>query len=81
MGSVRPYDPKPPLKGNLDITTYPLKLATVTVDKSQKGLKKYRVSVPNEVRARHLSDPIHGGDWRTLIMDFDSKFLIFNWEE
>ncbi|CAL1164981.1 unnamed protein product [Cladocopium goreaui] len=74
LGNVRPYDPVPPATESLDLQKYPLKLATVTKDDTKKGWAKYKIALGNEVRSRHMSDPIHGGMWRDLVLDFDKKF-------
>lgn len=75
MGDVRAYDPTPPQQEKVDLNNFPLKMAELKVDNSQKGMRKYRVSLSNEIRAAHLSDPAHAGDWRSLILDFDKKLL------
>jgi hypothetical protein len=76
LGNVRPYDPVPPATESLDLQKYPLKLATVTKDATKKGWAKYKIALGNEVRSRHMSDPIHGGMWRDLVLDFDKKLLV-----
>ncbi|CAK9029503.1 Uncharacterized protein SCF082_LOCUS18814 [Durusdinium trenchii] len=64
MGNdVRPYDPRPPPASSLDPASYPLKLASLQVDPKQKGVKKYRIELPNDIRAKHLEDPVNGGTW------------------
>lgn len=77
MGNdVRPYDPRPPPASSLDPASYPLKLASLQVDPKQKGVKKYRIELPNDIRAKHLEDPVNGGTWRNLVLDFDRKFPV-----
>lgn len=78
MGDVRGYDPTPPPAEKLDVNNFPLKLAKLQVDTSKKGLQKYRITLSNETRSAHLSDPINGGNWRNLILDFDRKFPSLN---
>lgn len=74
MGNdIRPYDPQPPPPKPVDINDFPLKLAQLSVDRSLKGLRKYKVELPNAVRASHIEDPVNGGAWRGLILDFDKK--------
>ena len=75
MGTVRAYDPKPPPAEKVDLNNFPLKLAELKVDNALKGLQKFRISLPNDVRSAHLSDPVHGGNWRDLVIDFDKKFF------
>lgn len=75
MGNVRAYDPCPPPQERVDLNNFPLKMAELKVDSSQKGIRKYRVMLSNEVRAAHLSDPAHSGNWRSLILDFDKQLL------
>ncbi|CAK9001480.1 Uncharacterized protein SCF082_LOCUS6940 [Durusdinium trenchii] len=74
MGNVRKYDPVPPPSESLNTSEFPLKLAKLTVNPALKGVKKYRIELANEVRARYLDHPVYGGDWRSLILDFDRKF-------
>lgn len=75
MGNVRKYDPVPPPSESLNTSEFPLKLAKLTVNPALKGVKKYRIELANEVRARYLDHPVYGGDWRSLILDFDRKCL------
>ena len=73
LQGARPYDPNPPAVAEVDIQKYPLKLAQITKDSTKKGWEAYKIVLPNEVRMLHLDDPIHGGDWRNLVLDFDRK--------
>ena len=75
LGQVRPYDPVAPPPDDTDITKYPLKLVTVVKDENKRGWARYKISINNELRARYMSDPLFGGQWRDLIMDFDKKLL------
>lgn len=75
LGQVRPYDPVPPASEDTDISKYPLKLATVERDENKRGWARYKISLSNELRARYMSDPLFGGQWRDLIADFDKKLL------
>ena len=81
LGNVRRYDPHPPAAMELDISKYPLKLATVAKDPAKRGWEAYKITLSNETRALHLDHPIHGGQWRELILDFDRKTIIgFFWQ-
>ena len=75
LGSVRRYDPVPPPPVQLDISKFPLKLATVTRDETKRGWGAYKISLSNDVRSLHLNNPVHGSQWRDLILDFDKKFF------
>ena len=82
MGDVRKFDPIPPATAPVNTSDFPLKLAKLTVDPSQKGVKKFRVELPNEVRSQYLDHPVHGATWRGLVLDFDKKLLgLYNWYE
>ena len=72
---MRKYDPKPPPTGPVDSNSFELKLAKLKVEGAGKGWAKYKVTLSNEIRALHLTNPIHADDWRALIQDFDAKFL------
>ncbi|CAK9109979.1 Uncharacterized protein SCF082_LOCUS51089 [Durusdinium trenchii] len=76
MGDVRAYDPSPPkdASGPLDISSFPLKLAQLSMDPKQKGIAKFKVELTNEVRMLHLDNVLYGPSWRSLIQDFDKKF-------
>lgn len=73
--SARPYDPVPPAAHTLDITKYPLKMATLSLDTTQSGWNQFKVQLSNEVRSKHLSDVVNAPKWRELILDFDKKSL------
>lgn len=75
MGNVRRYDPTPPPPADIDLDKFPLKLVTLETDASKKGWSRYKFSLSNEVRSRHLQDPIHSQQWKDLITDFDRKLL------
>ena len=75
MGQVRAYDPTPTQQGGVDLQNFPLKLAQVKLDSGKRGVEKYRVTLSNQVRSSHLSDPVNGPNWRDLVLDFDKKFL------
>lgn len=70
---IRKYDQTPPPLAEIALETVTLKLAEVTKDDSRKG--RFKVTLTNEVRSRHLSDVVHAADWKRLITDFDTKFL------
>lgn len=78
MGDVRAYDPSPPkdASGPLDISSFPLKLAQLSMDPKQKGIAKFKVELTNEVRMLHLDNVLYGPSWRSLIQDFDKKPLM-----
>ncbi|CAK9071139.1 Uncharacterized protein SCF082_LOCUS35251 [Durusdinium trenchii] len=69
---IRKYDQTPPPLAEIALETVTLKLAEVTKDDSRKG--RFKVTLTNEVRSRHLSDVVHAADWKRLITDFDTKF-------
>ncbi|CAK9078165.1 unnamed protein product, partial [Durusdinium trenchii] len=75
LGDVRQFDPNPPPPEAVDATSFPLKLAHLTVDNNLKGVKKYKVELPNAVRTAHINDAINGPAWRNLVLDFDKKPL------
>ena len=72
--NVRAYDPKPPASSELDISKYPLKLASMTKAAGKRGWSSYVIQLSNEVRARWASDPVFAGEWRSLVGEFDKKF-------
>ncbi|CAK8993069.1 Uncharacterized protein SCF082_LOCUS3343, partial [Durusdinium trenchii] len=74
MGNVRPYDPTPPPVDKVDLSSYPLKLAKLSLNNKAKGIKKYVIELSNEVRGLHLENPLFAPQWRSLIQDFDKKF-------
>ena len=76
MGDVRKYDPScQSTTGEIDLDSFPLKLAKLSVDQSKTGWQKYKVALPNEVRGLHLTDPINAPAWKALVTDFDQKFF------
>lgn len=75
LGDVRPYDPTTPAMENINLSDFPLKLATITVDREKQGWQRYKVSLSNQVRGLHINDPLHSGQWRELILDFDKRLL------
>lgn len=76
MGSnIRRFDPEPPAAVGLNPADYPLKLATLTVANGKKGWERFKIELPNQVRALHLKDPVSGPSWRSLILDFDKKLF------
>ena len=52
-----------------------LKMAEVSRDHTKKGWQSFQISLSNEVRALHLSDPLNAPAWKDLITDFDKKLL------
>ena len=76
MGDVRKYDPScQSTTGAIDVDSFPLKLAKLSVDQSKSGWQKYKVSLPNEIRMLHLTDPVNAPAWKGLVTDFDRKFF------
>lgn len=75
---MRRYDPSPPAEVELDISKYPLKLATVSKDPNKRGWAAYRIELSNEVRSLHLDSPLYGGQGRQLVLDFDQKSFAVN---
>ena len=73
MGNVRPYDPTPPPVDKVDLSSYPLKLAKLSLNNKAKGIKKYVIELSNEDRGLHLENPLFAPQWRSLIQDFDKK--------
>ena len=72
---MRRYDPSPPPAEEVDAEKFTFKLATVTVDNNKKGWSRFNFSLSNEVRQRHLGDPVHCEQWKGLIQEFDRKLL------
>ena len=74
MGNVRKYDPTcQSTTGEIDVDSFPLKIAKLSVDQSKSGWQKYKVALPNEFRGLHLTDPVNAPAWKALITDFDRK--------
>lgn len=78
MGDVRAYDPSPPPAEEVDLQKFTFKLASVEEDGSKRGWDRYKISLSNEVRKRHLEDPIHSEQWKNLLVDFDRKLLVWS---
>ena len=59
----------------MDPAAFPLKLIKLDFDQNpkKKGWDKVKLAIPPAVRARHLEDPVFGGEWRDLLADFDMK--------
>ena len=80
LGSVRQYEPNPPPQAPdslADPSKFPLRLVKLEVDMNPalKGWNRFKISLPPAIRSRHLSDPVYGPDWASLLKDFDSKLL------
>ncbi|CAK9063962.1 unnamed protein product [Durusdinium trenchii] len=73
----RAYDPEVSVSQNLNVTDYPMKFVSVSVDSSQRGVKQFKFNLPNNVRLMYHQDPLRAGEWKNLISDFDSKLPIF----
>lgn len=78
LGDVRRYDPSPPQMEEVDPLKFPLKLASLEVDDTKKGWDRFKVSLSNDVRKRHLDDPVNSQQWKDLILDFDKKNLTYS---
>ena len=52
-----------------------MRLVQVSYDPSKKGSAQLTFSLPPAVRAMYSKDAIHVEEWKTLINDFDAKFL------
>lgn len=44
------------------------------VNPAKKGWEKLKLSIPPNIRSRHIDDPVFGADWKDLLNDFDAKF-------
>lgn len=53
---------------------FPLKLASIEVDESKKGWGRYKISLGNDIRKRHLDDPVQTSSW-SLTKSYPSKIL------
>lgn len=73
--NVRRWDPNPPAEEELDLNNIQLKMAQLSRDPTKKGWQSFQISLSNEVRALHLSDPLNAPAWKDLITDFDKKPL------
>lgn len=79
FGNVRAYQPTPPqtpgASKEVDLNTFPFKLVKVEYDMNpgKKGWDKLKILLPPNIRQRHVDDPIHGGEWREILCDFDAK--------
>ncbi|CAK9038707.1 unnamed protein product [Durusdinium trenchii] len=62
----------------VDLQKFTFKLASVEEDGSKRGWDRYKISLSNEVRKRHLEDPIHSEQWKNLLVDFDRKLLVWS---
>lgn len=74
---TRRYDPSPPPAESVDLEKFPLKMASISIDASKKGWSAYKIHLTNEIRAKHLGDPVNAPKWKELILDFDSKSFAF----
>ena len=70
---MRKYDPTPPPVEGVDLSKFPLKLAQIKENPLKKGWERYEITLPNEARALHLEDAIHGQQWKALVLEFDNK--------
>ena len=80
FGNVRAYQPTPPppqpgVSSEVDLGQFAFKLVKVEYDMnpSKKGWDRMKVSIPVAVRQRYVDDPIHAGEWRSFLADFDEK--------
>ena len=71
------YDPTPPAENeNVDLSNYQLSICKVTEDHNKKSWDRYSIKISPETRSRWIDDPVFGTEWRSLLMDFDAKFLV-----
>lgn len=63
------------MSSEVDLGQYPFKLVKVEYDMnpSKKGWDKMKISIPVSVRQRYIDDPIHAGEWKSFLADFDEK--------
>ncbi|CAK9013583.1 unnamed protein product [Durusdinium trenchii] len=78
LGAVRRYEPKPPVspESDVDLANFPLQLVKVeyNMDSKLKGVEKYRITIPPNIRARYIDDAVYSTEWQNLMEDFDKKF-------
>ena len=79
LGAVRRYEPKPPVspESDVDLAIFPLQLVKVeyNMDSKLKGVEKYRITIPPNIRARYIDDAVYSTEWQNLMGDFDKKSL------
>lgn len=80
MGDVRRFEPNPPAEESetVDVAAFNLKMVQVSVDPRKKGIERFKVELPTQVRALHMRDVEYGAQWRALLKDFDDRPLNFN---
>lgn len=79
MGKDVPvYQKHAPELPEVDLTKFPMQVVRVERPAHAQGWKNLKISLGQDFRMLYYDDVVFGAEWKELISDFDTRFLVNN---